>query len=152
MKAIIYCSDNLGLSDEFEITQMLEQAQAQNSLNGITGYIYYHNNQFLQYFEGETHVVESLWYAIQQDKRHKIKAKAMTHISSRLFPSWHMRDFNALTEVEKMLFQHLTVQMKLLVHRKSLFMKFFFKGDNIWHIVEKIKATFVFHDQGLSSD
>lgn len=70
---------------------MLIKAKAFNRINNISGCLLFHNNRFLQLFEGETAKVNALNDRIQNDPRHRdITTHYNSSISNRLWDEWAM--------------------------------------------------------------
>ncbi len=76
-----------------DLMDILTEAINFNSLNDITGVLYYGNGYFLQYLEGEKHQVESLFHhMILKDQRHHNCEIIFSKPSeNRSFERWSMK-------------------------------------------------------------
>ena len=63
-----------------ELEDILEQAQSNNSRNGITGALVYIDGSFLQILEGEKDRVQTLMQKISKDFRHE--TVSVLHVAS----------------------------------------------------------------------
>ena len=143
MQAIIYLSRNIGFESELEIQELITFAQEQNAKHYITGYLYFANNMFVQYFEGHKDQVDKLWANIQKDARHEMLFSSCSEINERRFNTWYMRDWTSSTRVESFLNEYLSQQMQYLSSKQSSFFDSVFSKENkVWKIVDNIgKAT-----------
>ncbi len=142
MKAILYLSTNTTFENELDIQNMIVKAQEQNMKNDITGYLYYSNGNFVQYFEGEETQVEHLWKNIQNDARHKITYVTESHLESRKFNTWYMRDWTSSTRVESFLNEYLAEQMEYLSNKPEntgLLSNLLKRSNKVWTIVDNIR-------------
>jgi hypothetical protein len=74
------------------LMRLLEPARAFNQKHGITGILFYDNQQFGQVIEGERAHVMKAWKRIQEDKRHhRIELLEIREITERSFPEWLLR-------------------------------------------------------------
>ena len=76
---------------EEEIEKILASCQVNNGPLDITGVLLYSENKFIQYVEGESTALMTLYDKIKKDHRHE-KAVMISYgpIQTRLFPSWQM--------------------------------------------------------------
>lgn len=89
---ILYISDATFQFDEVLLEELAEQASEKNERLGVTGYLYYDQKQFLQYFEGSPEMVISLMLTIEKDIRHQVIKKLVDRdLRKRRFPNWNMR-------------------------------------------------------------
>ena len=74
-----------------EIEKILMACKINNAPLHITGVLLYSENRFIQYVEGESAAIMSLYDKIKKDVRHE-KAVMISYnpIQSRIFPSWQM--------------------------------------------------------------
>ncbi|MEM9347980.1 MAG: BLUF domain-containing protein [Planctomycetota bacterium] len=80
--------DALGLDDLLVIQ---EQSIRNNARVNITGALFHCEGRFVQFLEGEHHVVHEMYETISRDPRHKdIKLLYKRPAASRLFVDWHM--------------------------------------------------------------
>ncbi len=74
------------------LIRLLESARAHNQKNGVTGILFYDNQQFGQIIEGERIRVMRAWKRIQNDNRHhRIELLEIREIAERSFPDWLLR-------------------------------------------------------------
>jgi hypothetical protein len=92
---------------DHEIEKILASCKTNNAPLDVTGVLIYSENRFVQYVEGESTVLTSLYDKIKKDARHE-KAVMISYspIASRIFPSWQMGsrklasdDVNFLTDI-----------------------------------------------------
>lgn len=88
---ILYLSGAQLDFDASQLSQLTELARKKNSEVGITGFLYYQGQHFLQYLEGEPNRIRKLVDIIAADGRHSVSFTHPLSISQRKFPSWHMR-------------------------------------------------------------
>jgi len=88
---IIYSSASSTPMQIDELEDLLEQAQANNSITGITGALVYVDGYFLQVLEGEQEAVEKLFATISKDLRHDaVGILQAAHIPTAAFADWKM--------------------------------------------------------------
>lgn len=101
MKALVYISQ---AKTDFELESLLElaeQAAASNEKGDISGYLWFKDNQFLQYIEGDATAVDQLMRSIETDKRHEVLYHVEDYaLAERRFPDWRMRYFHAQDDFE----------------------------------------------------
>ena len=74
------------------LMRLLESARAFNQMHGITGILFYDNQQFGQVIEGERVNVMKAWKRIQEDKRHhRVELLEIRDITERTYPDWLLR-------------------------------------------------------------
>ena len=74
------------------LMRLLESARAFNQKHGITGILFYNNQEFGQVIEGERVSVMKAWKRIQDDKRHHlIELLEIRDITERTYPDWLFR-------------------------------------------------------------
>jgi len=77
-------------SDE-EIAKIMEKSVEKNKRLGITGFLIYSDEYFLQCLEGEKDTVNKLYETIKKDDRHSnIFLISIRLIQQRDFPGWSM--------------------------------------------------------------
>lgn len=91
MHHIIYLSwATRPFSDE-QLHTLLRKARSRNTEVGITGFLLYGNDCFLQVLEGEEVAVRTLYEYIKGDARHRdVTAYADKPIPQRAFAEWAM--------------------------------------------------------------
>ncbi len=78
-----------------ELFELLEQSQEKNLRLNITGFLVYHNREFMQIIEGEKETVLYLYDTIANDERHTSVKTFWEHsISERGFSKWSMGFIN----------------------------------------------------------
>ena len=99
MHRIIYLSwATRPFSDE-QLHTLLRKARSRNIEVGITGFLLYGNDCFLQVLEGEEVAVRTLYEYIKGDARHRdVTAYADKPIPQRAFAEWAMA-FGALRQL-----------------------------------------------------
>jgi len=81
--------------------RLLESARIFNQQHGITGILFYDNQQFGQVIEGERANIMKVWKRIQEDKRHhRIELLEIREITERSFPEWLLRFYGGETLVK----------------------------------------------------
>ena len=95
-----YLSEAVSDMSFLGLMRLLESARAFNQNHGITGILYYDNQQFGQIIEGERANVMKAWKRIQEDDRHhRIELLEIREITERSFPEWLMRFYGGETLV-----------------------------------------------------
>ena len=80
------------------LMRLLESARNFNQKHGVTGILFYDNQEFGQIIEGERADVMNTWRWIQDDKRHhRIQLLEIRDISERSFPGWLLRFYGGET-------------------------------------------------------
>ncbi len=96
MHLIIYtsvCNEHINVNEA--LLKIREKALKYNSVNRITGALFYHNGRFLQIMEGIEDILEELMSKISKDHRHSdIELIVNEPINDRSFNQWHMDSFN----------------------------------------------------------
>jgi Sensors of blue-light using FAD len=87
-----YLSEAVSDMSFLGLMRLLESARAFNQKNGVTGILFYDNQQFGQIIEGERASVMKLWKRIQEDKcHHRVELLEITEITERNFSDWLLR-------------------------------------------------------------
>lgn len=112
MKAIIYISEPKVAFNNDTLIRLNESSSEHNARMGISGFLCYHNNTFIQYFEGDAVVVDALMTKLELDERHTICFKlSQPQLEQRRFPDWHMKlipsEFLEQTSIEAFLHKQL---------------------------------------------
>jgi|FLYM01.1.fsa_nt_gi hypothetical protein len=90
--SLVYLSHETKQLNEGEIEKLVNEAQASNQQNAITGYLIYEEGVFIQYIEGKESNVLELAEKLKKDPRHEIES--LVHLglhTDRRFPKWFMR-------------------------------------------------------------
>ena len=91
IKQVIYVSERTDLSDA-NLTNIFDTSHKNNPKKGITGCLLIGSNSFLQYLEGPSSAVDTLYSKIKVDSRHKnVKKLRDQKIDEKLFSSWSMK-------------------------------------------------------------
>jgi hypothetical protein len=102
MFALAYASRALQSFDQYALHDLAQRAAAKNEQLGVTGYLSFRQDVFLQYLEGEQKVVEDLMRVITADERHEVLRQIpLGERSDRVFDDWSMRYLspNEITEI-----------------------------------------------------
>ena len=96
MKGIVYLSQAKIEFSEENLTELPSVSSQKNEALGITGYLCFLQNRFIQYIEGKTETVTSLMEIIKMDKRHTVIHQIeKQNLTNRKFPAWGMRYITA---------------------------------------------------------
>lgn len=96
---IIYSSISSTPMQMDELEDLLEQAQSNNSSNGITGALVYVDGFFLQVLEGEKDSLQELMQTISKDFRHEnVTVLQADEIPAAAFSAWDMAYVSATPE------------------------------------------------------
>ena len=89
---LAYSSRALTAFDDQALFKLADDAASKNEKLGVTGYLYFKDELFMQYLEGEQKVVEELMAKIATDSRHEITSSIpLPSCPDRVFPHWYMR-------------------------------------------------------------
>jgi hypothetical protein len=98
---LTYLSEAVSDMSFLGLMRLLESARAFNLRHGITGILFYDNQQFGQAIEGERVNVMKVWKRIQEDKRHhRIELLEIREVAERSFPEWLLRFYGGETLVK----------------------------------------------------
>lgn len=87
---LIYASKARGFNAA-DLADILRVSRSDNRRDGITGALGLLDGVYVQYLEGDEHVVEALYARIAVDQRHRVPAVLdRTFIAVRAFPEWSM--------------------------------------------------------------
>ncbi|WP_309387838.1 BLUF domain-containing protein [Cerasicoccus frondis] len=90
--SIVYISDAAYTFDPAGLKELADQSSEKNLRIEVTGYVYYNNNQFMQYMEGPKEALLPLMEQIRQDSRHTVLEEIHDQgRPQRLFPGWNLR-------------------------------------------------------------
>ena len=88
---LAYVSSRKTNCTEEEIENILSSCKKNNPPLNITGVLISSDTKFIQYVEGESSQLMSLYDKIKKDIRHeKVVMISYSPISEKIFPSWHM--------------------------------------------------------------
>lgn len=97
MHLIVYTSELTERPENIDkiLTDIVTVSKINNQRRAITGLLFYHNERFLQFIEGEKHELESLMLTLAKDPRHKnIERIIDEYIPVRGFTNWSMESLN----------------------------------------------------------
>ena len=95
---LTYLSEAVSDMSFLGLMRLLESARAFNQEHGITGILFYDNQQFGQIIEGERANIMKVWKRIQEDKRHhRVELLEIREISERTYPEWLLRFYGGET-------------------------------------------------------
>ena len=98
---LTYLSEAVSDMSFLGLMRLLESARAFNEQHGITGILFYDNQQFGQVIEGERTNIMKVWKRIQEDKRHhRIELLEIREIAERSYPEWLLRFYGGETLVK----------------------------------------------------
>lgn len=89
---------------EADLNNIVNMSIENNKTLGITGLLCYRDKLFLQFLEGEEHVIHSLYEKIKEDIRHTDFITMLDQpIENRIFDKWYMalRNVDDFTGEEK---------------------------------------------------
>jgi hypothetical protein len=88
---IVYSSEARNALDEQKLQDLARAAQARNTRDGISGYLYCHGDHFVGYIEGPDAAVEAAMARIEQDPRHQVRhVLRSTALKQRRLYGWRM--------------------------------------------------------------
>lgn len=88
---LIYISNSTQFDSEEKLAELLKVSRKNNSKNGLTGMLLYHDGQFFQVLEGKEEDVMATFEKIKRDIRHRACRKmAVIDIENREFRDWTM--------------------------------------------------------------
>lgn len=88
---LVYVSARKRNCTDEEIEKILAACRTNNGPLDITGVLLYSDTRFIQYVEGKSTALTSLYDKIKKDTRHeKVVMISYNPITERIFPSWQM--------------------------------------------------------------
>lgn len=91
LQKLIYASQAIKPVDTAALQAILETARLRNAQDGITGFLLYADESFLQILEGEDMALSATYDRIASDARHTgLRLLQRSPISQRRFSSWTM--------------------------------------------------------------
>lgn len=97
MKCVLYISKALKPFNTNDLSQLSTTSTINNQTKGITGYLYFENNRFLQYMEGDETTINEMVDKISHDKRHELLSLIeKQNLTDRRFPDWGMKNIAEL--------------------------------------------------------
>lgn len=91
MHTFVYVSEATKHFGKDDLIELLKVAGSLNRTNGITGYLHYEGEYFLQYIEEAPDALSNTVDRIERDARHRIFYRATEKdLKKRRFPDWNM--------------------------------------------------------------
>ena len=91
LSQLVYVSTRKNNCSALEIEKILSACKKNNSSTDTTGVLLYSQDKFIQYLEGDSKQLLSLYDKIKKDERHeKVMMISYGPIKEKAFPSWHM--------------------------------------------------------------
>ena len=91
MLSILYISSMYKEYSKSQLEDLLSVFTENNKKHNITGLMLYYDRNIIQYIEGEDKDINTLYYNINNDKRHKYIIKLFKQsITKRKFPDWKL--------------------------------------------------------------
>lgn len=134
MRGIVYASAALVAFDLAALQQLEAHATARNAELAITGYLYFDNNRFFQYLEGEYEPVTALMERIELDPRHRIEhALFDDDLRARRFPRWSMRVLrrDEFAGLDSLVYDHVLFMKQACLATSPV----------IWRLIDDVAAT-----------
>lgn len=96
IRQLLYASEPAADLPPTAIEKLLSQARANNQKNGITGFLMFDGENFVQLIEGREAAIDRLFARIRLDRRHKhVQALIKQNASGPVFSNWAMAYLNA---------------------------------------------------------
>ena len=110
MRGVVYVSEALVYFDKMALESLAAESASLNFDRGVTGYLYFENDRFVQYIEGDEDTIDELMEVIARDKRHRVLHSVVEEdLKERRFPSWHMRQLRR-RELMEVKLEHLLTE------------------------------------------
>ena len=91
MQQLLYRSEAKSRLPSDEIFRIVATSSRNNSARGITGFLVYAQDQFLQLIEGDAVALDLLLADLRDDCRHSgLQILSRVEIAERSFPNWRM--------------------------------------------------------------
>ena len=91
LSQLVYVSTRKANCNDLEIEKILASCKKNNPSMEATGVLLYSKDKFIQYLEGDSKELLSLYDKIKQDARHeKVRMISYVPIKEKAFTSWHM--------------------------------------------------------------
>lgn len=89
--SLLYVSQSVRPMNESELKTLLDGARELNRAQGITGFLLYFNQSFMQILEGQRSRLQAVWERIRRDPRHhNLRIVFEGGIQQRAFVGWSM--------------------------------------------------------------
>lgn len=110
---LIYKSEPVGKLSIMEMVGLMDLAAANNQRLGISGLLFFSQQEFVQVLEGPAAEVHTLYGKILKDPRHDNSRLVSLHeITERLFPAWSMKSIT-LSQLKPELFVKLQLTYQI---------------------------------------
>ena len=91
LQRLYYRSKATNSLDSVQLFKLLNEARERNAKLDITGHLLYSGEVFVQWIEGPSDSLDSLWQSLQRDPRHyDIELLAREPLEARKFGEWSM--------------------------------------------------------------
>lgn len=137
LACVLYLSIENEPFNEVSLNQLVYKAQQENKNHDITGFLYYKQNHFFQYIEGNPHDINNLLNNIKKDSRHKILEFIYDdQLRTRRFPDWNMGELktNQLIQIK---FEDLIIE-NLLWKKTYKDANLPIRDTNLWKLIDKL--------------
>jgi len=92
LKSLIYVSKANQGFNEVELTRVVSRFTQDNKNEGVTGFLFYQNNLFFQYLEGNSNSLSQLFTKIAHDDRHTLVSTLLSDKEQKpRFADWPMK-------------------------------------------------------------
>lgn len=109
MKCVLYISKALKSFNTNDLSKLSTTSTINNQTKGITGYLYFDNNRFLQYMEGDETTINEMVDKISHDKRHELLSLIKKqNLTDRRFPDWGMKN------IAELMFSNSTIESTII--------------------------------------
>nr|WP_299074325.1 BLUF domain-containing protein [uncultured Allomuricauda sp.] len=109
MKCVLYISKALKSFRTDDLKHLSTTSTINNQKKGISGYLYFENNCFLQYMEGEANIIDEMVDKISHDERHELLALIeKKDLTKRRFPDWGMKN------IAELMFNNSTIETTII--------------------------------------
>ncbi|UII80439.1 BLUF domain-containing protein [Flagellimonas sp. CMM7] len=109
MKCVLYISKALKPFNTNDLSKLSTTSTINNQTKGITGYLYFDNNRFLQYMEGDETTINEMVDKISHDKRHELLSLIeKQNLTDRRFPDWGMKN------IAELMFSNSTIETTII--------------------------------------
>ena len=110
---LIYKSEPVGKMSIMEMVDLMDLAAANNQRLGISGLLFFSQQEFIQVLEGPAAEVHTLYGKILKDPRHdNARLVSLHEITERLFPAWSMKSIT-LSQLKPELFVKLQLKYQI---------------------------------------
>ncbi|MGY3795248.1 BLUF domain-containing protein [Aquimarina sp. 433] len=137
LACVLYLSIENESFNETSLHQLVYKAQEENKNHGVTGFLYYKQNHFFQYVEGNQLDVNNLLNSLKKDTRHKIlECIYDDQLHTRRFPNWNMGDLktNQLMQIK---FEDLIIE-NLLYRKVRNNSPIAIENHNLWKLIDNL--------------